>query len=65
MIKKTYVQPTMKVVELDMADIVCESPDGKNVTGAKGNAGLFYIGGNTIGSSDEQRANRRGIWDED
>ena len=59
--KKHYAQPTMKVVELDMADIVCESPD----LNLGGNAGFNYEGGSTISSGSDQRSKGRGIWDED
>lgn len=65
--KKHYAQPTMKVVELDMADIVCNSPEngGDQVTRYGGNAGFDYVGGSTTDPTNRNRANGRGIWDED
>ena len=59
--KKHYAQPTLKVVELDMADIVCNSPD----LTFSNNAGLHNEGGGTTNSDNRNRANGRGIWGED
>ena len=59
--KKHYAKPTMKVVELDMADIVCNSPE----LYLGGNAGLTNEGGGTTNSDNRNRANGRGIWGED
>ena len=62
--KKTYAQPTIKVVELDMADIVCESPGGYKVTNVSGNAGLS-LGDDQDSYSGGANAKRRNdIWDE-
>ena len=63
--KKHYAQPTMKVVELDMADIVCESPNETSVGDIKGNGGFDLMGGSSVNSGDQQRSKGRGIWDED
>ena len=66
MIKKHYAQPTISVVEFEMADIVCQSGgDGPQVTGYGGNASFNYEGGSTISSGSDQRSKGRGIWDED
>lgn len=59
MIKKSYAKPTMKVVELDMADIVCESLD------VDSNAGLSKRGSGTTDTYNRNRANGRTIWDEE
>ena len=64
--KKHYAQPTMKVVELDMADIVCESGgNGSKIQVFESNAGIDIMGGSTTDPSNRNRANGRGIWGED
>ena len=63
--KKHYAQPTMKVVELDMADIVCESPGGYRVSTLNSNADLSLGDdqGSYNGGANAKR--RNDIWDED
>ena len=61
--KKHYAQPTISVVEFEMADIVCQSGDGEEVKRLNGD--FHLMGGSTISSGSDQRSKSRGIWDED
>ena len=47
MIKKTYLRPTAKLVEVKIVQLVCASPSGVNSTGLDDNEKLNYGEGET------------------
>ena len=65
MVKKTYAQPTLKVVELDMADIVCQSGGNYPVSTLNSNAGISLGEDQDSYDGGANAKRRNGIWGED
>ena len=55
--KKFYSNPTLKVVVLDMSDIVCQS-----FTGIGTDAGIGYNGSSDNDNDGKSYGKQRGIW---
>ena len=63
--KKHYAQPTISVVELDMADIVCQSEGTGRASSVTGNVFEGSIESDFNYSGGAMAKQRNGIWDED
>ena len=63
--KKHYAQPTMNVVELDMADIVCNSQEDYSVTSVSSNVGISLGEDQDSYNGGAYSKRRGGIWEED
>ena len=65
MVKKTYAQPTLKVVELDMADIVCQSGGNYPVSTLNSNVDISLGEDQDSYDGGANAKRRNGIWGED